>query len=98
MTQGVYGTDRDGRQALVHEYIGSDYWLGDVVDLFQLGRLDGDEDSPRLVLTMKEVHDLKRFADAYSFDYDEGFIEMCLDIHRFALAHPAEHIVLTADF
>ena len=37
-----------------------------------------------LVLTAKEASTLKTMADAYSFDYEEGFIEMCLEIALFA--------------
>jgi hypothetical protein len=33
-------------------------------------------------LDSKEIRELKVNADAYSFDYDEGFIAMCLDIER----------------
>ena len=35
------------------------------------------------MLTGTEIRELKVNADAYSFDYDEGFIEMCLDIERY---------------
>ena len=38
---------------------------------------------PIVVLDTKEIRELKVNADAYSFDYDEGFIEMCLDIERY---------------
>ena len=37
-----------------------------------------------LVLTAEEVRTLKTMADAYSFDYEEEFIEMCLEMTLFA--------------
>jgi hypothetical protein len=83
---GVYGVDRDGREQRVHPYQGGRYTLSDVVDLFDLGRLEesagGNETV--LVLTAEEVRTLRTMADAYSFDYEEGFIEMCLEMALFA--------------
>ena len=37
-----------------------------------------------LVLTGKELQTPKTMADTYSFDYEEEFIEMCLEMTRFA--------------
>ena len=63
-----------------------------MAQLFDLGR---PEESRRgnetvLVLTAEEVRTLrtevrtlKTMADAYSFDYEEGFIEMCLEMALF---------------
>ena len=83
---GVYAPDARGREALVHLYQGGDYELADVVEFFQLGRLEeaDREDETTLVLTPEELRTLKTMADAYSFDYEEPFIEMCLEIKRFA--------------
>ena len=85
---GVYGVDRDGREQQVHPYQGGPYTLSDVVHLFDLGRLaesgGGTETETVLVLTAEEVRTLRTMADAYSFDYEEGFIEMCLEIALFA--------------
>ncbi len=36
------------------------------------------------MLTPEELRTLKTMADAYSFDYEEPFIEMCLEIKRSA--------------
>jgi hypothetical protein len=36
------------------------------------------------------MRQLRAFADAYSFDHEPGFIEMCLDLDRHATAYPAE--------
>ena len=83
---GVYALDAQGREALVHLYQGGDYQLADIVEFFQLGRLqEADrEDETVLVLTAKEIRTLKTMADAYSFDYEESFIEMCLEMRRSA--------------
>ncbi len=83
---GVYGVDRDGREQQVHPYQGGPYTLSDVVQLFDVGRLEenGGGNETVLVLTAGEVGMLKTMADAYSFDYEEPFIEMCLEMQRFA--------------
>ncbi len=74
-----------GETVRVHEYQDGDYVLADVRDAFGLGRMETDETGhPVLVLRPNEVRQLKPFADSYSFDYEEGFIELCLDLHRFA--------------
>ena len=62
----------------------SAYTLSDVVDLFDLGRLEERGRETVLVLRAGEVGTLKTMADAYSFDYEEGFIEMYLALTRFA--------------
>ncbi len=85
-TPGVHALDAQGRETLVHLYQGGDYGLADIVEFFQLGRIEeadrGDETA--LVLTREELRTLKTMADAYSFDYEEPFIEMCLEMKRFA--------------
>jgi len=95
VVQGVYTTGRDGKPMLVHEYLNDNYGLGDVHGSLQLGVLAETEVTLSVTLNRKELTDLKNLADAFSFDYDEGFIEMCLDIHRFALGVPGETLVFT---
>jgi len=56
------------------------------------------EGKTQLVLDAREIHLLKTMADAYSFDYEDGFIEMCLEIHRFAVALPDKSFCFTANF
>ncbi len=70
----------------MHLYQGVEYELADIVEFFQLGRLQESarEDETVLVLAAKEMRTLKTMADAYSFDYEEPFIEMCLEMKRFA--------------
>ncbi len=83
---GVYARGGDGKQRLVHLYQGGDYRLADIVELFQLGKLEeaGGANEAVLVLTGKELRTLKTMADTYSFDYEEEFIEMCLELTGFA--------------
>ncbi len=97
---GVYARGADGRDRLVHLYQGGDYDLGDIAEIFRLGTPgDGEnEDDTALVLNRKDLRTLKTMADAYSFDYEEPFIEMCLEIHRFALEVPGETVRFTANF
>ena len=98
---GVYHSDVAGNLILVHLYQGGDYGLEDIVEYFQLGRLEPtkQEDEIVIVLTAKEVRELKVMADAYSFDYEEGFIEMCLEMQRFTTdAPPSEDYRFVANF
>ncbi len=83
---GVYSRGGDAKQRLVHLYQGGDYRLADIVEFFQLGTLEeaGDANEAVLVLTGKELQSLKTMADTFSFDYEEEFIEMCLELTRFA--------------
>lgn len=85
-TPGVYAIDERGELTLLHEYQDGDYSLEDLLEEFGLGRADGDSENGDavIVLNAQEIREIKVNADAYSFDYDEGFIEMCLDIDRFA--------------
>lgn len=76
---GVYFVDESGDPVLVHEYVDGEYMLEDVVELFALGRMEDDA----LVVTGNDIRSLKVRADAESFDHEEGFIEMCLDLWRF---------------
>ncbi len=75
----------NGQTVRVHAYQDGDYVLADVRDVFGLGRIEESEDGNFvLVLRPNEVRQLKPLADSYSFDCEEGFIELCLDLHRFA--------------
>lgn len=89
---GVYARLPNGEPSLVHAYLDSDYALADIIECFRLGRLEDRQGSATLTLTRKELRDLRNFADAYSFDYDAGFIEMCLDIYRASAELPGESI------
>ncbi|MBI3710198.1 MAG: hypothetical protein HY246_21340 [Proteobacteria bacterium] len=99
MIPGVYAAGSDGKPVLVHTYQDGDYGLADVVELFELGQIEeasgGESGGIRLILTTKEMRQLKAFADAYSFDHEPGFIEMCLDLDRHATACPAERFEFT---
>lgn len=93
---GVYAVDEQGGLTLLHTYQNDDYSLEDVQESFGLGTVErgDDEHGGLLVLDAREVHELKVNADAYSFDYDEGFIQMCLDIERFHSGLPGEMVRL----
>lgn len=89
---GIYTRLPNGEPFLVHAYLDGDYALADVVGYFKLGRLENQPGGATLILTRKELRDLRNFADAYSFDYDPGFIEMCLDIYRASAELPGASI------
>ncbi len=84
-TPGVYARAAGGAAILVHAYQDESYALADLVELFGCGRF---EEEPRgvtvLTLSGREARRLNAQANAYSFDYEPGLIELCLDIHRFA--------------
>jgi 5'-3' exonuclease len=81
---GVYAVDDNGELTLLHEYQDGDYSLEDVLEEFGFGRMEGSSENGDAVVELdsKEIRELKVNADAYSFDYDEGIIAMCLDIER----------------
>jgi len=92
LEQGVYSAHGE----LVHRHQGGEYRLADVAAYFELGRVETVAGQSTLTLNAHEVRQLKLQADAYSFDYDEGFIDMCLDIHRYTERHPAPSFSFTA--
>lgn len=97
---GVYSSDSQGQLQRVHLYQDGEFGLQDVVEWFGLGRV-APENRPNwvsVVLTEKELRELKVLADAYSFDYAEEFIEMCLEMHRFSTLHPAQETKFEANF
>lgn len=79
-TAGIYFIEDGSAPALVHEYDDGDYLLQDIAELFALGELRQDG---TLMLSPHELKSLKVRADAESFDHEEGFIQMCLEIWRF---------------
>lgn len=97
-TAGVYAIDDDGGLTLLHEYLSDEYSLEDLLEEFGFGRTEtGRENGDAIiVLNAEEIRELKVNADAYSFDYDEGFIAMCLDIERSATGLEAEQLRLVS--
>jgi len=95
-TSGVYAVDEDGGLTLLHEYQDGEYSLDDLAEEFGFGQIQGDaeSDDASIVLVAREIRELKLNADAYSFDYNEGFIAMCLDIERFASGTDEENLRL----
>ena len=99
----VTTTAPDGSVATVHVYageeLGEDYSFADIVEAFGLGTpVEASPGATRLEFTRKELRDLLNFANAYSFDHPEGFIEMCLEVARAAATLPGEKIVFHGDF
>jgi hypothetical protein len=98
-TPGVYSNDADGSPKLVHRYQGGDYELHEIVDFFNLGTIESiDDDQSIIVLTSKELNELKILASAHSFDYEEAFIEMCMEMQRFAVSTPTDRYRFIANF
>ncbi len=94
----VTATAPDGRVVTVHEYagaeLGEDYALDDIVTNFALGRMEGEA----LVIDRAGLRELETLAHGFSFDYPEGFVEMCLDIARAAASLPGDTLRFEADF
>ncbi len=97
-TSGVYAIDEDGGLTLLHEYRDGEYSLENLLEEFGFGRTQGDTENGDAIVALnaREIRELKVNADAYSFDYDEGFIEMCLDIERFASGAAEESVRLVS--
>ncbi len=95
---GVYAIDDQGGLTLLHEYQDGEYSLEDLLEEFGFGRAEEDSDNGDavIVLDSREIRELKVNADAYSFDYDEGFIEMCLDIERYATGVEGDRVRLVS--
>ena len=88
----------DSGHQVVHEHAGGDYGIEDIPELFQLGTAGDDpEGRERVTLTAAEIRELKVLADAYSFDFEPGLIELCLDLHRFAQERPEREFVFVQD-
>jgi hypothetical protein len=90
---GVYFVAEGVAPVLVHEYADGDYLMQDIAELFALGELQQDG---ALIVRQHELRSLKVRADAESFDHEEGFIEMCLDIWRFGSEKEEESIRLVS--
>lgn len=97
MDEGVYCIDPAGVEAPVHCFGDGDYGLTDIPELMLVGRVTADPDGrERIVLTPREIGELKTFADAYSFDFEEDLIALCLDLHRFANERPESEFTFVA--
>lgn len=76
---GVYALLPDGRESLVHAWLGQDYELADIPEFLAAGTWEGEV----LLLSAEEVAKLRIRADAESFDHEVGLIQLCLDLDRF---------------
>jgi hypothetical protein len=97
---GVYGLDAGGLPVLIHLYQGGHYGITDIVELFDLGKLVAGRylEEPVLLLSQRELRELKMLADAHSFDCEQGFIEMCYEIQRFGQSQPSDEVIVAANF
>lgn len=85
---GIYCIEPSATAEPVHHFTEGDYGLTDIPELMLLGRVVADPDGhERVTLSAREMRELKTFANAHSFDFDEGLIELCGDLHRFASQH-----------
>lgn len=88
----------DGRVVEVHAYagdeLGEDYALEDIVENLAIGRMDGDA----FVVERRQLRELETLVQGFSFDYPEGFVEMCLDIVRASTSLPGDTLRFEADF
>jgi hypothetical protein len=91
---GVYAKAASGDETLVHAYLNEAYALSDVVEVLEYGTMqDNAEGETVLTVTRKDIRDIKNTVDASSFDYDDGFVEMCLDMAAFAIEAPGDVLV-----
>lgn len=99
-SEGVYLVEEGGRLHRVHTYIGGDYGLEEVAAILRLGRREdpGEGYAVGLRLTGAELAELKVFADYYSFDFEEGFIEMCRDMTEWSAGAGSGELRFVADF
>lgn len=96
---GVRCEKPDCGNALIHRYQGGDYGIEDIPELFNLGHpVTAEDERERVAFTADELRELKVLADAYSFDFEEGLIELCLDLHRFAEQRRESEFVFVQDF
>lgn len=87
---GVYALLPDGSQSLVHAWIGDDYELADLPEFLDAGRWESEV----LLLTAREVQNLKLRAEAESFDHEEGLIALCRDLDAFRKARNLDDLRL----
>jgi|AntRauTorcE11897_2_1112592.scaffolds.fasta_scaffold15122_2 hypothetical protein len=97
---GVRCVEPDLGDTSVHRYQGGDYALEDIPELFQLGRIVSELEDPsvRLALRADEIRELKVMADAYSFDFEVGLIDLCVDLYRFASERRERAFVFLQEF
>lgn len=85
---GVYLYTDGATPLMVHAYQEGDYGLEDIAEYFGLGQITASADAEpiELMLDTRDLRQLKINADAYSFDFEQAFIEMCLEMARAGLA------------
>lgn len=78
--EGVYRFEPDGTLTLIHEFLGGDYALIDILDFFELGEMLEAEGAQGLELDRKELDRLAALCEEAAEDHPAEFIEMCQDI------------------
>jgi hypothetical protein len=93
-TPGIYLLGPAATPVLVHAYLNENYALADVAEILQYGKVgENAGGAPMLTLTRREMADVANMINASSFDYDDGFVEMCLDMARHATDAPGAEVV-----
>ncbi|HUA53610.1 MAG TPA: hypothetical protein VMB81_15675 [Candidatus Sulfotelmatobacter sp.] len=95
---GVYLAETDGRLRLVHLHRGEEYALTDIIEFFELGTVIEELAVDIVEFDRKELRELKAMVDAYRADYPPEFIEMCLDVHRDAIAIEGDTVRFYSNF
>ncbi len=97
---GVYFEGVGGERSFVFAFQGGNYRRADITRIWQIGRVEGGARTGESIIVLErgELRKLKTLADAFSFDYDEEFIEMCHEMQRFAAAQAGERFRFVATF
>jgi hypothetical protein len=95
---GVYLVEPDGALRQVHLHQGGEYALTDIVEFFELGTVIEELAVDIVELDRKELRELKAMVDAYRADYPPDFIQMCLDVHRDAIAVAGDTVRFYGNF
>jgi hypothetical protein len=95
---GVYLVEPDGRLRLVHLHQGSEYALTDIIEFFELGTAIEELAVDIVEFDRKELRELKAMVDGYRADYPPEFIQMCLDVHRDAIAVEGDTVRFYSNF
>jgi hypothetical protein len=95
---GVYMIDENDMLRLVHDHLGGEYALTDVIEFFELGTAVDELAVDIVEFDRFELRELKSMANAYKLSYPEEFIAMCLEIHEAAIAVSGDSVRFYANF
>lgn len=96
---GVYSIN-GGRTQRVHAYQDGDYGLDDIAEVFDIGAQTVLDQHGVVFVSVSraQLHKLKILADAYSFDHEPEFIEMCLALYRYGEHESQDPLQFFANF